>query len=101
MVILPPIVTSPVTSKFPVILVSALTLTVEDPLGSIIMFPVAVLIVFPASTRLPVLTVVGLTIVVLEPSVKLIPVKLVTSNAGAWNDTLPVSKSTVNKSPIR
>ena len=72
---LPPIVTFPVTSKLPVILVSFSKLIALPPNGLILISPVKDIKSFPASLKLPVCICVGSTIVVLGPSVNVIPLK--------------------------
>ena len=87
----------PDTVNCPVTDVGALRLI--EVVGSNINSPAIVLIVFPANTKLPLVMPVGFTVVVCVPSVKLIPVKLLTSNAGPVKLTAPVSKFTSNNLP--
>ena len=117
-VMLPPILTLPVTSKFPARFVSPVTVkvcpTVTVPLTSVsalklifdvpegvrFISPVIVEILLPANLRFPVSILNGSTVLVLTPLTKLIPVRVVTSNVPPWNVVFPVCWSTVKCAPI-
>ena len=88
-VILPPTVTLPDTSKFPVILTLSNKLIVPDELFKLIS-PLVLAITFPLILILPDSTFVPSIIVVLTPSVKVIPWLLLNKNSAFVKVTSPV-----------
>ena len=94
----PPIVTFPVTSKFPVMLVLSASIILPDTLD-IVMSVVRVFIVLPWILKSPVSILVPSINVVSLPVWNVNPLVVITSKFAVLNCTCPVSWSTKNASP--